>query len=122
MGVMPYRVYMYVTNYPSGQQILAKVYSEGPVAANGTITLSASFVMSNTTLSLRIHSGHVEDGTDIDDDLFSLSISQPHPMPPIHEPPLYVLVEEWGPLMPIIAAIVAFVHFVRRKVWTRRSP
>ena len=103
----PSTLFAYATNSSTKQVIFSKVYSDNPVAPNGTITLTGLFKMPNGTLTLMIHSGHVEDGKDVNDDRFTISII--HSIPPPPSVPLSVLATEWAPWIALMGATLGSV-------------
>jgi len=109
-GSAPCSLYIYATDADTGEEVFPKVYSAAPVAGNGTITLSGAFVMPDWALSLKIHSGHVEEGQDVDDDAGNVSVRLQHPPPPTQKAPIQVLVEDWGPGIVVIAASMMSVQ------------
>lgn len=90
-GSMPKTFYVYATNGSSRQVIFDKVYSGAPVNSKATITLTGAFEMPNSTLILRIRSGHVEEKGDVDDDRFVAAVLPSLPAPQIKRVPLSVL-------------------------------
>jgi Ni,Fe-hydrogenase III small subunit len=111
-GLAPYRLYVYATDHATGQVVFAKVYSESPIPANGTATLSGAFNMPNGNLTLMIRSGHVEGDRDVDDDLFSFSILQPQSLPPVQTAQFGVLAMQWAPWIAVVAATLGSVPLV----------
>ena len=104
----PSMLYVYATNSSNQKQVIfSKVYSNAPVAPNTTITLHGAFKMPNATMTLMIHSGHVEDGKDVDDDRFTLSVLQSIPPPP--SVPILVLATEWAPWIAVMGALLGSV-------------
>jgi Ni,Fe-hydrogenase III small subunit len=103
----PSTLFAYATNSSTKQIIFSKVYSDAPVAPNGTITLTGAFKMPNATIALVIHSGHVENGKDVDDDRFTISVLQSIPPPP--SVPFGVLATEWAPWIALIGATLGSV-------------
>ena len=103
----PSMLYVYATNSSTNQVIFSKVYSNNPVAPNGTIALRGTFKMPNATIALIVHSGHVEDGKDIDDDRFTVSVLQLIPPPP--SVPIGALATEWAPWIVLVGAMLGSV-------------
>jgi Ni,Fe-hydrogenase III small subunit len=103
--------YVYATNSSDRKQVMfSKVYSHTPVVPNGTIALRGAFKMPNATVLLMIHSGHVENGKDVDDDRFSVSVLQSFPPPtPV---PIGVLTREWAPWITLMAATMGSVPLI----------
>jgi coenzyme F420-reducing hydrogenase gamma subunit len=118
-GTMPSTFYVYATNGSTNQVISEKVYSGASVDANGTTVLSSTFEMPNSTLSIIVRSGHVQDSVDIDDDRTAVSILQSLSPPPIQTTSLPALAKQWAPWLVIAAASLVSVpltgSYVRRK-------
>jgi Ni,Fe-hydrogenase III small subunit len=132
-----HRLYMYVTDRATGKEVLGKVYSQGPVSANATITLGGVFKMPNYTLSLTVHSGqgdlqisnstfgfvvhsgHVEENQDIDDDQHLVSTLGAMSVPSIQGASLGVLGVQWIPWTVAIAASLGSVPLLQ--MYSRRS-
>lgn len=111
-GTVPRKLYMYVTDRTTGSDVVSKVYSEGQVPGNGTVTLSGAFMMPNSTLTLTVHGGYVQDGEDSDDALFSVSVLAALASPPIRTVPLDVLAKQWVPWVALIAVSLGSVPLV----------
>ncbi len=112
-GSESHRLYVYVTDRATGEQVFSKVYSEEAVPKNGTILLSGEFEMPNSTLGLLIHAGHVQDGSDADDALFAVSVTLAFPSPPTQEIPFDVLAKQWVPWITIAVAFLGSVQFAK---------
>lgn len=106
-------LYAYATDSATGEEVFPRLHSDGAVAPNSTVTLNAVFLMPNRTVNLLIRSGHVQEGVDADDDLRSLSVQAPIPLPPVKRPSLYAMVEAWGVWVFAAGASLATVHLVR---------
>ena len=118
----PNMLYVYATNSSTPQVIFNKVYSQSPVPANGTITLSGAFKMPNSTLTLMIRSGHTEDNNDVDDGRFAFSIIKSQSPPPIQRASFSVLAMEWAPWIGIIVVLLGSVPLVGMYARKRRKP
>jgi Ni,Fe-hydrogenase III small subunit len=111
-GTEPSTFYVYATNSSAKQLIFAKVYSQAPVAGNQTTVLNVEFKMPNGSLTLTIHSGHVESSSEIDDGQFTVYLFQSLPAPPVQTASFNVLAVEWAPWIVIIAASLGSVPLV----------
>jgi len=109
-GLAPTTLYVYATNNFTGQLIFAKMYSQKPVHENETITLNGTFSMPFFAIVLKMHSGHVVNGADVDDAVSVVSIKAPSPSSP---PFLQVLAEELGPVVIVVAAAVVTFQLVK---------
>jgi hypothetical protein len=107
----PAILYIYGANNSTNQAVFSKVYSDAPIAANGVIVLSGTFKMPNGTLIVTIHSGHVEDGKDVNDDRFNLLMLQS--IPPHTEVTFTVLAAKWAPWIALAAASIGSVLLAR---------
>jgi coenzyme F420-reducing hydrogenase gamma subunit len=104
--------YVYGTNSSTKKVIFDKVYSQAPIAANATTTLTAAFTMPEGNVTLVIHGGHVEDAGDVDDSRKTIYIFQAVPLPPMQRVPYTVLAMEWAPWLAITAASLGVVPVI----------
>jgi coenzyme F420-reducing hydrogenase gamma subunit len=111
-GTEPSTFYVYGTNSSTKKVIFDKVYSQAPIAANATTTLTAAFKMPQGNLTLVVHGGHVEDRGDVDDSRKAIYIFQAMPVPAIQRVPFTVLAMEWAPWLAITAASLGAVPVI----------
>jgi coenzyme F420-reducing hydrogenase gamma subunit len=119
-GTEASKFYIYATNGSSHNVVFPKVYSDAPVAGNATAVLNAEFQMPPGNLTLAIHSGHVEDGDEVDDARRIVYMFQSLPAPLVPRIPMSVLATQWAPWIAITAASLAAVPLLEMHARRRR--